>query len=91
MRAQVAEGAALATGVKQAVAEYYSKNKAYPMSNADAGLPEPAQIAGAYVGSVDAGNGRGAIRVTYSATAPHRASATIRSEASCRERVCCKV
>ena len=77
VRAQVAEGVALADGVKTALAEYYSNKGAYPITNADAGLPEPAQIAGAYVRGVDVGNGRGAIRITYSATAPQRANATI--------------
>lgn len=77
IRSQVAEGVALADGVKTAVAEYYSNKGAYPMANADAGLPEPAQIAGAYVSGVDAGNGRGEIRVSYSAAAPQRANSTI--------------
>lgn len=77
IRAQVAEGVALADGVKTAVAEYYSSKGAYPMTNADASLPEPAQIAGAYVSGVDAGNGRGAIRVSYSAAAPQRANTAI--------------
>ena len=52
-RAQVAEGLALASGAKTAIAEYRSITGKWPTSNAEAGLPKnPEDISGKYVKSV---------------------------------------
>ena len=53
-RAQVAEGLALASGAKTAVAEYRSTTGEWPADNAAAGLAEAAVITGKYVASVTA-------------------------------------
>jgi uncharacterized RDD family membrane protein YckC len=78
IRAQVSEGVALADGVKTAYAEYVSNRPGtLPSSNADAGLPEPAQIHGTYVGSVDIGSTPGSIVVTYSSQPPMKANSML--------------
>jgi len=77
IRSQVAEGSALADGVKTAVAEYYHNNGRFPASNASAGLPSSASIQGAYVSSVDVGSADGTIAVTYSSSRPQRANTAI--------------
>ena len=51
-RAQVAEGLALASGAKTAIAEYRSVTGEWPDSNEEAGLAEPTEITGKYVESV---------------------------------------
>ena len=52
-RAQVAEGLALASGAKTAIAEYHSINGTWPTGgNAVAGLAAAAEITGTYVKSV---------------------------------------
>ena len=58
-RAQVAEGLALASGAKTAIAEYRSTTGEWPADNAAAGLAaDPEDISGKYVKSVEIG-GRG--------------------------------
>ena len=53
-RAQVAEGLALASGAKTAIAEYRSTTGEWPADNAAAGLAaDPEDISGKYVKSVD--------------------------------------
>ncbi len=55
-RAQVAEGLALASGAKTAIAEYRNTTGEWPDSNEDAGLaPDPFDISGKYVNSVSVG------------------------------------
>ena len=54
-RAQVAEGLALASGAKTAIAEYRSVTGEWPDSNEEAGLAEPTEITGKYVESVQVG------------------------------------
>ena len=57
-RAQVAEGLALASGAKTAIAEYRSTTGEWPDSNEDAGLaPDPYDISGKYVNSLTVGGG----------------------------------
>ena len=52
-RAQVAEGLALASGAKTAIAEYRSTTGEWPTNNKEAGLAEdPEDISGKYVKSV---------------------------------------
>ena len=51
-RAQVAEGLALASGAKTAVAEYYMVNGKWPTSNEVAGLEEKDKIKGQYVDEI---------------------------------------
>ena len=48
-RAQVAEGLALASGAKTAIAEYRSITGEWPADNKAAGLAEPDEITGKYV------------------------------------------
>ena len=51
-RAQVAEGLALASGAKTAVAEYYYSNGTFPGNNEAAGLADNDTIKGKYVARV---------------------------------------
>jgi len=74
IRSQVSEGSALADGVKTAYGEYVNNHGTLPASNAQAGLPEPAQLQGMYVESVDIGRTPGSIVVGYSARAPQKAN-----------------
>jgi uncharacterized RDD family membrane protein YckC/Tfp pilus assembly major pilin PilA len=74
VRSQVQEAVALADGVKTAMAEYASNKHSFPPSNAAAGLPNPAQISGAYANAVDVGRRPGNIEVYFSSTSPHRAN-----------------
>jgi type IV pilus assembly protein PilA len=52
-RAQVAEGLALASGAKTAVAEYRNTTGEWPADNGAAGLAEPEAITGKYVSRVE--------------------------------------
>ena len=74
-RSQVYEGAALADGVKTAVAEAYHNNGSMPADNAAAGLAAPGEIVGQYVDSVAVDAGR--IVVTYSSQPPRKAHQAI--------------
>jgi type IV pilus assembly protein PilA len=58
VRAQVAEGAQLADGVKTALAEYYHSTGRAPSANASVGLPSASSISGKYVDSVNVSPGR---------------------------------
>jgi len=51
-RAQIAEGLALASGAKTAVAEYYDTNGTFPVGNKAAGLADNDTIKGKYVARV---------------------------------------
>ena len=51
-RAQIAEGLALASGAKTAVAEYYDSNGTFPGDNEAAGLADKDTIKGKYVAKV---------------------------------------
>ena len=77
IRSQVSEGRSLADGVKTAVGEYYANRQGPPASNAEAGLAEPSELRGDYVGSVDVGKAPGRIVVTYSSQAPNKANGSI--------------
>jgi uncharacterized RDD family membrane protein YckC/Tfp pilus assembly major pilin PilA len=77
IRAQVSEGAAIADGVKTAVAEYRMSNDAFPTSNAAAGLAAPESINGTYVGRVDVGAAPGEITVVFASSPPHAANPAI--------------
>ncbi|CAN5231533.1 hypothetical protein BH11PSE14_BH11PSE14_15840 [soil metagenome] len=77
IRSQVSEAAALADGVKVAIGEYVNNNSRFPESNADAGLPSPEQIHGAYAASVDIGAVPGRIDATFASHAPFRANAAL--------------
>ncbi|TDK30056.1 pilin [Luteimonas terrae] len=72
IRAQVSEGASLASGAKTAIAEYRADRGTWPTSNANAGLESSANIKGKYVSSVDASNGK--ITVTYGNSANSKIS-----------------
>ena len=63
-RARVSEGIGLASGAKTAVAEFFASKGHFPASNASAGLPTAASIAGNAVTSVTVGTS-GAITVVY--------------------------
>jgi len=58
IRAQVAEGLALATGAKSAVWDYSANYGQMPASNSVAGLALPASITGNYVSQVTVVDGR---------------------------------
>ncbi len=57
MRAQVAEGITLATGVKTANWDYFAQHGVFPPSNASAGLVSAGSIKGNYVSSVTTKDG----------------------------------
>jgi len=57
IRAQVAEGASLATASKTAVTEYYNNLGAFASTNASYGLPTMTSITGKFVDQVDSSNG----------------------------------
>lgn len=57
IRAQLAEGPALAAGPKQAVLEFYEDEGNLPADNAAAGLAAPTDIAGKYVESITVEDG----------------------------------
>jgi type IV pilus assembly protein PilA len=64
IRSQVSEGLSLASGVKNAVWEYYANTGGtFPADNASAGLAAASSIRGQYVDSVAVGGGK--IQVTY--------------------------
>jgi type IV pilus assembly protein PilA len=75
VRTQVAEGGVLGNGAKTAVWDYISNTGRNPTDNASAGLPTSTSITGKFVGSIKIVSG--VITVTYSSTAPRRASAAI--------------
>src|SRR5690606_15810181 len=52
IRAQVSEGMSLASGVRTAVSEYFQATGDWPDDNDAAGVADPAEIFGNYVGSV---------------------------------------
>ena len=52
VRAQVAEGLNLSSGVKAAVTEYYQDRGAFPTNNTQAGVETAANIQGNYVDSI---------------------------------------
>jgi len=52
VRSQIAEGLNLSGGAKSAATEYYQNRGAFPVSNAQAGLEDAANIQGNYVDSV---------------------------------------
>ena len=60
-RAQVAEGLALASGAKTAVAEYLSTNGVWPENNVEAGLQHWDDISGKYVERVFVGVSDGCV------------------------------
>ena len=66
VRARVGEGLELAAPAKAAVADYYMTEKAFPTSNALAGLPVATQISGDAVTSVTVSTG-GGIYILYNA------------------------
>jgi type IV pilus assembly protein PilA len=57
IRAQVSEGAVLASGAKNAVGDFISSNGHYPATNESAGLAPSTSITGNYVSSVDISTG----------------------------------
>lgn len=63
IRAQVSEGAVLASGAKNAIGDFVSNNGHFPASNASAGLASSTSITGDYVSSIDISTG--AIVVTF--------------------------
>lgn len=75
-RSQVAEGFALASGAKEAIAIYYSDHGVFPADNGLAGMSAPASISGKYVSSVTVDN-TGAIAVLFSSTANAKISGQI--------------
>jgi len=63
IRAQVSEGAVLASGAKAAVWDFVSNTGRFPSNNASAGLATNTSITGSYVSSVDVTGGK--IKVLY--------------------------
>jgi type IV pilus assembly protein PilA len=57
VRAQVAEGSGLASGVKIAIGEFYNHSGRMPPTNASAGLAASGSIVGKYVDSVNVASG----------------------------------
>ena len=55
IRVQIAEGLALSSGAKSAVAEYEAYSGAWPEDNDAAGLPQPTQVQGKFTDSVSVG------------------------------------
>jgi len=64
-RTQVAEGFSLATGAREAIANYYGEHGQFPPDNEAAGMPAAGVISGRYVAAV-AVNEDGEIEVTFS-------------------------
>ena len=89
IRAQVSEGSSLASGVKTAVAEFYTNYGHFPVAtcangNLSVGLAMPASIVGSYVSELRVSGdgcssplGAGTIVARFSSDAPQKASATI--------------
>jgi len=89
IRAQIAEAASLAAGVKTAVVEFYNRSGRFPVaacanSNASVGLAQPASIVGSYVSGVSVSGigcpaplGAGSILAQFSSAAPFKANAAI--------------
>ena len=57
IRSQVSEGAALADGVKTAVAEFYQNKGYFPPANSSAGIATSTSIKGQYVSEVNVTSG----------------------------------
>ena len=89
IRAQVAEAASLATGVKTTVSDFAASRGHFPNGgcadgNMSVGLAMPASISGAYVSDVTVAGagcpsplGAGAILARFSSDAPQHANSTI--------------
>ena len=89
IRAQVAEAASLASGVKSAVVEFYTRTGRFPVSaclssNASVGLAQPSSIVGSYVSRVTISGegcppplGAGSIVTEFSSISPFKANAAI--------------
>ena len=89
IRAQIAEGMALADGVKTSVVDFHSKHGRFPGGpclggNASVGLASAASISGSYVSEVRvAGQGcaasldAGSILLVFSKDAPRKANSSI--------------
>ena len=89
IRAQVSEAAALASGAKSAVVEFYTRTARFPnsaclSSNVSVGLAQPASIVGSYVSQLvisgtgcPAPLGAGSIVTEFSSTAPFKANSAI--------------
>ena len=80
IRSQVTEGLSLATGIKTAIADYYSQNGAWPVAPITTalslgGLGFPAAPAGKY-GTANIG-GTGVISVTYASTPAGQANVNL--------------
>jgi type IV pilus assembly protein PilA len=69
IRAQVSEGLTLAGGGKASVSEFVMDQGTFPLTNADAGLATPLQIAGKYTTSV--ANIGGVLTITYNQADTH--------------------
>jgi len=89
IRAQIAEAASLASGIKSSVVEFYVRTGRFPnstclSSNASVGLPQPSSIVGSYVSQVTVAGeacppplGAGSIVAEFSSDAPFKANAAI--------------
>ena len=75
IRSQVTEGVSLSGGAKVAVEEYHWNHGVFPESNADMGLPDPADISGQYVSAVTVGTG-GTITSAFAGPRAHSAIAS---------------
>lgn len=76
IRAQVTEGLNLGGPAKNAVAESFSSNNAWPASNAAAGIDTNTNIKGKYVSQVDVSAG-GVVAVTFGGNANANIAAKI--------------
>ena len=72
IRAQVSEGLNLASGAKAAVSEYFMDRGVLPLNNTEAGISQPASIAGNYVNTVTVANG--IITAQFANGAPQQAN-----------------
>ena len=81
IRAQVSEGAALADGMKNAVAEFYNNNGRFATTavNTSYGLALPASTVGTYVDQVTV-LASGQIQARYSSVTPRKANSKINGQ-----------
>jgi len=76
IRAQVAEGPALSSGLKTAIATHYVSRGTWPTNNAQLGIS--GTIEGNYVGSITSANG--VITITYSNTNNRTTNSTLNTQ-----------
>ena len=69
IRAQVAEALVLAGELKPSIRDYYRDRGAFPLDNADAGVPAPEHLIGQYVTDIAVADGAMHVRLGNNANA----------------------